>query len=105
VKVLVRAATTLVSALMAVGCSSASHSAPKVGADEPAQSAETVATSCVATVSGANLSSWRTVVADKFTFCLPPDWHGRGHNWRATSATMEWGLGKARTKPIKVTEV
>src|SRR5215218_1309636 len=101
---LVHMAATLAVILTNGGCSSASHPAPSVKADAPVQTAQAVASPCIAVVSGTNLSSWQTVAGDGFTFCVPDNWHGRGHNWRSTASTLEWGTGKARGQIVKVTE-
>jgi hypothetical protein len=104
---LVHVAATLAVTLTSGGCSSASHPAPRVKADAPvqtAQAAQAVASPCIAVVSGTTLSSWQTVAGDGFTFCVPDNWHGRGHNWRTTASTLEWGTGKARGPTVKVVE-
>jgi len=104
---LVHVAATLAVILTNGGCSSASHPAPSAKPDAPVQTvqaAQTVASPCIAVVSGANFSSWQTVAGDGFTFCVPGNWHGRGHNWRSTVSTLEWGTGKARGQTVKVLE-
>jgi hypothetical protein len=94
---LVHVAATIAAIFANSGCSSASRPAPSVKADAPvqrAQAAQAVASPCIAVVSGANLSSWQTVAGDGFTFCVPGNWHGRGHNWRSTASTLEWAPEK-----------
>jgi hypothetical protein len=96
---------TMVAVVTVGGCASSNRSEPKVRAKGLVEGAQAVASPCVAAVSGTDLSSWQTVAGDGFTFCVPANWHGRAHNWHATGATMEWGTGKARGHPVKVTEV
>ncbi|MEP6692891.1 MAG: TonB family protein [Gemmatimonadaceae bacterium] len=49
---------------------------------------------CDADVRGATLDGWRQVVAERFTFCVPPDWIGDGESWRGTNgATVSLSLG------------
>lgn len=73
-------------------CAGGQASAP---APVSSASASTVAESgCHAEVREVDVSSWRTVATDRFSFCLPPGWSGNGRSWRKGSATLAWGTGE-----------
>ncbi len=53
------------------------------------------ANACTAVVPAADVSAWHGVVADGFTFCVPPDWSASGRSWSRGTARVTWGLGSA----------
>jgi len=67
--------------LVATGC--AHHVAESPAATVP----------CAATGSSAD-AAWRTIAAERFTFCLPPRWRVSGHEASLGSATLRWGTGE-----------
>jgi hypothetical protein len=70
---------------------------------EPAAARETPA--CRVRVNDRDLTGWREVRANGFTFCVPPDWRprGRGRNgmdaraWRGAEGELRWGTGGERS--------
>lgn len=77
---------------------SVSASAPTASAQAPA----TIASCAVAGV-GSPDSAWRQVRGSGFTFCVPADWHARGHgrgsldakDWTGNDGRVTWDLGTA----------
>lgn len=68
-----------------------------------AQTADsTVVRPCTAIVAGADLSGWKEVRGNGFTFCVPASWRpfGRARNgadaptWRGGSGSVTWGRGE-----------
>jgi hypothetical protein len=71
------------------------HSGPSVS---PAPVADAP---CTAFVASRDLSTWKAVAADGFTFCVPPEWQlsrtsAIGHN-----ATLSWGIGEHTRTAIR----
>ena len=63
------------------------------------------AVACRTGVPGVEVSSWREVAAEGFTFCVPSDWRGGGRTWRRGSAEITWGKGtRPRQQVAVVTE-
>jgi len=48
---------------------------------------------CRATVEGTDVSTWREVAANEFTFCVPAEWRVGERDARHGSATLTWGSG------------
>jgi len=48
---------------------------------------------CNAEVPAADVSTWHSVEAEGFTFCVPPDWSASGRSWSRGTAKITWGLG------------
>lgn len=46
------------------------------------------------------LSAWRSVTAEGFTFCVPPEWRAVGRTWRHGEASISWGTGAYRPRKI-----
>jgi hypothetical protein len=95
-------AAATVALIAAAGCASGGGS-PSPSAASPAR-ADQVATACTATVAGADLSAWREVAADGFTFCVPPDWRGSGRRFTRGQAEVTWGSGERRVESGTVTQ-
>ena len=100
-KPLVARATALAVVATTGGCS-AKRTAPNAQPATPAESAQVVANSCSADVPATDVSSWKTVSGDGFTFCVPPTWHGRGREWRNAGAMIQWGTGSSPQRKITV---
>ena len=63
---------------------------------------------CTARLHDLDLSTWREVAADGFTFCVPHSWSGSGRILRSGTATITWGAGSQpprRTIAVTRTEV
>ena len=71
------------SLIMALGCRASGGAAPGVESAVP----------CSATVPDVDVSGWRQVPAQGFTFCLPTDWRGGARAWRSDNARLEWSVG------------
>lgn len=91
-------AVALIAAVM--GCGGAGH-APVAESVSPATGADVT---CTATAKGIDVSAWRQVEGGGFTFCVPRDWRGSGHQWRHGASSITWGVG-ARTPKIGTAEV
>lgn len=50
--------------------------------------------SCSAEVPSADVSGWKSVAAEGFTFCVPPDWNASGRTWSRGTARVTWGVGE-----------
>ncbi|HYH79090.1 MAG TPA: hypothetical protein VEX86_04815 [Longimicrobium sp.] len=80
-------AAVAAASLASFGCRAAVNPAPVAGA---------AGNGCSAAVASADVSGWRSVEADGFTFCVPPDWSvgGSGRSWSRGTARVTWGLGR-----------
>jgi hypothetical protein len=96
------ASVTALAVVVTIGGCSAKRPTPSAGMAKPAESAQVVANSCSAEVPAADLSSWKTVSGDGFTFCVPATWRGRGREWRTAGAMMQWGTGSSPQRKITV---
>ncbi|HEU0055350.1 MAG TPA: hypothetical protein VFQ39_19315, partial [Longimicrobium sp.] len=82
-------------ALLASGAAAAQETAPAPAQEPP---------KCAIRVNDVDLTTWREVRADGFTFCVPPEWNPRGRTrdgvdpreWRGPSGSIEWGKGRPR---------
>lgn len=84
-------------------CAGGSSAVPAMPAPAPSASvADASATSCRATRHDVDLSTWREVVAEGFSFCLPPGWKGGARSWRMGSATLAWGRGARPPREVAV---
>lgn len=61
-----------------------------------------LALGCRATVASIDVSTWREIAAEGFTFCVPADWRGGGRTWRRGSAQITWGKGTHPRKQVAV---
>ena len=78
-----RFAAVAAASLLALGCRAATNPAPLAAQD------------CTAQVPSADVSGWRSVEAEGFTFCVPPDWSASGRTWSRGTARVTWGVGTA----------
>ena len=66
-----------------------------------ATAAAPTAEACTASVPAVDLSAWRLVTAQGFTFCVPPEWRGSGRTWHRGNATISWGLGEPARREVR----
>ena len=76
-------------AAMAGACARAAQTSAPATVDQPLSPLA----ECHATVRDMDVSTWRAVSAETFTFCVPPDWRGSGRSWRRGSGEISWGTG------------
>jgi len=95
--------------LLAAAATSACSSATRSGTSESpsgtqasAQSASAPTAPCTAAVRGVDVSSWESVAADGFTFCLPASWNGRNGTVRQGSTSLSWGTGSPPQRRVAV---
>ncbi len=72
------------------------------GVETVASPSAALAAGCRATVAGIDVSTWREIAAEGFTFCVPPDWRGGGRTWRRGSARINWGKGTHPRQQVAV---
>jgi hypothetical protein len=60
---------------------------------------------CTASIVAVDVSAWRQVTADGFTFCVPAEWRGSGRTWRWSGARVTWGTGEPPRKRVVRTVV
>jgi len=77
--------TALAALVAAGGCGHGGATrAPAPVADAP----------CTAYVASRDLSGWKAVAADGFTFCVPPEWRVSRNSGSGQNATLTWGTGE-----------
>ena len=91
----------LVTLTVALGCGGASRPATT----PPALAADPNVPPCTATVPSTDVTSWRAVAADGFTFCVPADWQQNGQQWRGGSAKIAWGTGEPPARTATTSEI
>lgn len=74
-------AAVAAASLAAFGCRAGTGPAP-------------VANACGERVPSAQVSGWRMVEAQGFSFCVPPDWSASGRSWAHGTARITWGIGR-----------
>ena len=77
-------------------------------APAPARTEVTAGVPCAASIPEQDLTTWRTVSAEGFTFCMPPEWTADGHVWTRGAGKLTWGTGErpngaVRTETRRVT--
>ena len=63
-------------------------------APTPARAELAASAPCAATVAEQDLTTWRTVAAEGFSFCIPPEWTAEGHVWTRGGGKLTWGTGE-----------